>query len=242
MKNFLTISLAFVAALCCFAPSVRADTANMQLTSAGPYTMANVYVGPYTANINGVSTPVICDDFYDDSFVPEWWTATVYTPPNYSSTRNATNTNIPHLTGTALTQAYNEVGYLAVQLLNAANAPTPDQNKIGEIDFALWSVFDPTAMGYLSGSTQTAAQWWLGQAVTYHQNDSSFISQFTIYSPNTSPTPTCTPSGLACPDSPPQEFLVMTPEPSAVGLLGCDLAGVGFLGFLLFRYRRAGRA
>ena len=235
MNRIVGISIAIATGMCCYAPNVLADNASMQLTSAGPYTMANVYVGPYTATINGVSTPVICDDFYDDSFVPEWWTATVYTTPN-SSTRNATNPNIPQLTSAQLTQAYNEVGYLAVQLLNAANAPTPNGTTIGEIDFALWSIFDPTALTYLSGSTLTAAQGYVTTAQGY-MNDSSYISQFTIYSPNLSPSPTCTASGVLCPSSPPQEFLVRTPEPSELALLGIDLSGVGALLFLVYRRR-----
>jgi hypothetical protein len=240
MRKVRGILFVCTAGLCLLAPGLFADTASMQLTSAGSYVMGGVYVGPYTASINGVSTPVICDDFYDDSFVPEWWTANVYTPPDYSSTRNATNTNIPTLTGAALTQAYNEVGYLAFQLLNAANSPTPNSATIGEIDFALWSVFDPAAMSYLSGSTQSAAQGYLTQAVS-HANDTSYISKFTIYSPNTSYPITCT-NGIPCPHSPPQEFLVMTPEPSELAMLGLDLAGVGFLCFLFFRQRTARRA
>src|SRR5208282_5789729 len=112
----------------------------------------------------------------------------------------------------------------AVQLLNAASAPTPDATTIGEIDFALWSIFDPTALTYLSGPTLTAAQGYVTATVGY-ENNSSFISQFTIYSPNVSDPITCTPTGGACPDSPPQEFLVRTPEPSELALLGIDLAG-----------------
>jgi hypothetical protein len=233
MNKIRGISIAIAAGLCCYAPNLLADTASMQLTSAGPYTMSNVYVGPYTATINGVSTPVICDDFFDDSWLPEWWTANVYTPPNYSTTRDQQNSGF---TGTALTQAYNEVGYLAVQLLNAASAPTPNATTIGEIDFALWSVFDPTALNSLSGSAYAAAQGYLTTAASY-KNNSSFISQFTIYSPNMSYSVSCTPGGGACPDSPPQEFLVRTPEPSELALLGIDLSGVGALLFLVYRRR-----
>jgi len=238
MKNIRGISIAIAMGMCCYAPNLLADTASMQMTSAGPYTMANVYVGPYTANINGVSTPVICDDFFDDSWIPQWWTANVYTPPNYSTTRDQQESG---LTGTALTQAYNEVGYLAVQLLNATGAPTPNATTIGEIDFALWSVFDPNALTYLSGSTKTAAQGYLTTAAGY-KNDSSFISQFTIYSPNMSLPFTCTQNGGACPNTPPQEFLVRTPEPSELALMGIDVSGVGFLCFLLFRQRKSLRA
>lgn len=237
MRKIRNISFVLAAGLCCYAPSLFADTTSMQMTGAGSYVMGGVYVGPYTANVGGISTTVICDDFFDDSFIPEYWTADVYTPPNYSSTQDQANSG---LTGLALTQAYNEVGYLAVQLLNAADAPTPNATTIGDIDFALWGVFDPNALNYISASDQSAAEGYLAQAAS-NENNSSYISQFTIYSPDTSDPITCTAGGAACPDSPPQEFLVRTPEPSAVALLAVDMSGVGLLCFLLFRKRRAGR-
>ncbi|MDE3109961.1 MAG: hypothetical protein KGL02_08470, partial [Acidobacteriota bacterium] len=68
---FLAVSAALAAV-----PSANADT--MTLTSPGNGGVAfNVYIGPYVANINGVSTPVICDDFAAPSYINESWNASV---------------------------------------------------------------------------------------------------------------------------------------------------------------------
>ena len=68
---------------------------------------------------------------------------------------------------------------------------------------------------------------------------STYISKFTIYSPDTS-YQICV--GANCTgQKPPQEFLVRAPEPPFFALLGVDLSGVGALIFLL-RRRRSGRS
>jgi hypothetical protein len=54
---------------------------SMQLTGPGPNgVLASVYVGPYQAVIggSGVPVPVICDDFADETWVNESWTANVF--------------------------------------------------------------------------------------------------------------------------------------------------------------------
>src|ERR1700691_2444139 len=80
MTHVCRIFLLFLAlSLLCIAPSAFADTASMDLTGAGSNVMDGVYIGPYTATINGVSTPVICDDFADESYIGEAWTANIST-------------------------------------------------------------------------------------------------------------------------------------------------------------------
>ena len=138
----------------------------------------------------------------------------------------------------AATQAqYDEVGWLALQLLTHPNLPT-----VGDIHFALWAVFDPNALNVLSSTVQTDVSVWSKAAAAAVSADStaknSFISQFTVYSPDTN-YPAC--SGSNCTVQPPQEFLVKTPEPPFFALLGVDLSGVGALVFLL-RRRRTSRS
>ena len=75
---FRRLLLASAATLLFLAPSALADgTATMTLTGAGINSLDGVLIGPYTATINGVSTPVICDDYGDESYIPEAWTAYV---------------------------------------------------------------------------------------------------------------------------------------------------------------------
>src|SRR5580704_4264806 len=111
-KMIWKLGLAIAAAVVCFAPNALADGATtLNLTSAGSNVYDNaVYIGPYYAQIGGssTSTPVICDDYVDDSYVPETW--------------NANGTNEASITGTTTglkygdnTALYNELAYLATQ-------------------------------------------------------------------------------------------------------------------------------
>lgn len=246
-----------MAGLLCLAPGAFADcwsgqpnspapsTACMYLTGAGSNVFTYYYVGPYSVQIDGTPTQVICDDFFDDSYLPEYWTADIYQGGNssqYSSTRGSQVAQLP--AGMTITQAYNEIGYLAVQLLGAANSPTPDATTIGEIHYALWSVFDPGALNVLdqyyggSGSSHSSyynAAYSLVQAAANYKDDNQFISQFALYSPD-STAPIICPGNTCGSTQPPQEFLVVkTPEPSLVGILGLDLSGVGALVYFLRR-------
>ncbi len=108
------------------APFAVADS--MTLTSAGNIVMAGVYVGPYTATVNGVTTTVICDDFADETYLGESWTASSTT---FSSLGSTLNTQKWNLSGSQQTQLYNEAAWLVTQLLAATNPTT-----IGEIQFA----------------------------------------------------------------------------------------------------------
>lgn len=213
-----------------FAPSAFADgTASMTLTSAGSNVFDGIYMGPYTATINGAYTPVICDDFNDDSYLNESWTSNVSTFSNLANTK---------FVGQPLsTQGYDEVAALAMALLNPANSGQADQ-----IQYALWAVFSgPSVQSYLQGTlsatnyanfyTDGVLNWlsWAGsQSLTSDQ-----LAQFTIYTPNTSYPITC--SGHSCANTPPQEFIVMTPTPESST---AALFGIGLLCLAFFLRRR----
>lgn len=251
-KSWLLIAGAFLfvmpgAFADCQTSPPTSSTACMDLTSAGSNIMGGVYVGPYTATIDGTSTAVICDDFYDDSYLGELWTADVVTGSAATTSGTAmdghygSTTVYDHL---SLTQAYDAVGYLATQML-AATDPT----AIGEYDFALWSIFDSGAISYgqassynpLTSPEVATIDGYLASAVAYAQgpNASADISSFTVYSPdgNYSQTPARGP-GI----TPPQEFLVQTPEPAILALLGVDFSGVAALIFLFRRRLQRNRA
>jgi len=260
-NNSKNVGWLAAAALLCFAPAAFgacspssstptiAGTACMDLLNPGymGYPYANIYVGPYTASINGgTPTPVICDDFLDDSYIPGFWTANIYGGAGpYAGTRMSTLANgsaapeIRNLTSAQVTQAYNEIGYLAIQLLG-----TTDSVTAAELHFALWSVFDTTALptleaaaGWPSSSVYQAALGFYNTAVSVAAGDNQYISQFTIYSPDLAAPYYGSTVGNTYP-SPPQEFLVRTPEPPFFAVLGVDLTGVGALIFF-FRRRRS---
>jgi PEP-CTERM motif len=216
---FLTVvSLLFLAA------PAFADTANMYLSGAGSNVLDGVYVGPYTATINGVSTPVICDDFGDESYIGESWTANTSTFPSLS---NVKFTSAPE------TQKYEEAAYLALELL----AAPVNSLQAGELQFALWGVFTPSAItdltGYNAADGAAAQSYLTGAEANYSTLTSAQLAEFTFYTPNTNDPITC--GDGRCAKTPPQEFLaVKTPEPSALLLLSFGLACL----FLLSRKQR----
>ena len=204
-------------ALLCAVPS--AFPADMQLQNSFPNgALADVYIGPYTALIDGVSTLVICDDYSTETYVGPHWTAKVSTFPTLANTKF----------GVANETTYKEVAWLSLQLLNPSiTCPISSNNCAGDIQFAIWQAFDnPNPFNRLSAYSLTNdlsnANYWLTEAAKASNYDSVDLTGFAIY--------TADPLGAA------QEFIVKTPESSALALLGIDLSAVGGL-FLLFRRR-----
>ena len=136
------------------APRAVAQT-SVTLTAPPPgFAYDNIYMSPYYATVGGVAnTPVICDDFGDDSS-KSTWTATL---TSFTGLTAPTNTSWA-LAGGTLAQ-YNAVAYLTLQVLNQAYGST------GQVmySFADWAVFDPTGVAkYLTsypitGGTLTTA-------------------------------------------------------------------------------------
>lgn len=241
MKNFmLKMALAAAALVICIAPNAHADTASMYLTSAGYNGNYNVYggvyIGPYTATITpagsstGTVTPVICDDFGDDSYVPETWTANVTSESavqsNSSILRFGSETNYIGL--------YNEASWLAVALMqNVGN-----NAEVDAIQAAIWNTLDPTDVasntyGFTlpGGSTCTTTnsvdqatcwQQW-AQAAEGSNTTTGMFNNVTIYSFDACTTTVSSPCSAT---NPPQEFMVVnTPEPSTLLMLALGIGG-----------------
>jgi len=232
--NRVQLLLGTLAIVCAIPASLQASTSSMTLTSAGGNVLGGVYIGPYYATIDGQSNvPIICDDFVDESFVGESWTANVTTVSSNSPTWVSTR---EQLSSTQQSKDYAEAAYLATQLMNGATCPpgTPScasSDYAGDIQFAIWQIFDPAGGGspfnYISGNDLTNAQAWL----TYVQNLAPSISSYAnvvVYSPLGQ-------------NSPPQEFLRVTvPESATPWILSSDLLLLGGL-VLFFRRRSATR-
>jgi hypothetical protein len=231
------LGLAIAAAVVFFAPNAFADnTTSMLLTGAGSNVYDGaVYVGPYYATVGGsANTPVICDDYADESYVPESWTAYVTNETNAGTTTNP----LKYGDNQSL---YNEMSYLATQLTaNQSNTAVADA-----IQFAIWDlgVENLTGSGITDlplpgGSTcttfnMTNTACWMNQAAGY---SSTSFSNVTIYSFDTCTTTANSPCSST---NPPQEFLaVSTPEPSAILLLVLGISGL----FLLKRRSRTAGA
>ena len=220
--------LGVVALLCC-ASGAFADTVNMTLTSPGSNVLGGVYVNPYTASINGVSVLVICDDWADESFTNESWTATKTNLNPLGSGVKWNGTTVGTVTLGAQ-QEYNAMAWLATQLLNNPNKNCPPgANCVGDISYAIWQLTNPSANPFsrLTGSDLSNARSWLTAALGEENYKSS---GWEILTPITATASCPGYPNNKCPSAPPQEFIAIThvPEPSSLMLLG--LSALGFLG------------
>src|SRR5271167_3194352 len=176
-------------ALLCFAPCAFADSNNLTLTGAGSNVMDGVYVGPYYATVNGVAnTPVICDDFADESVVGHAWN---YTANSFSSLGSALWGN--------QAQNYEAAAWLTIQMLSLNGNPS-NNTQVGYLSFAIWSLFDKAALNGLTSAQLAGVNSWLAK-VPLNLTLSQFAN-FVILTPQG-----CTPG--SCPG---QEFLEMMPE------------------------------
>jgi hypothetical protein len=187
--------------LMCFASTVFADTVTVTLTSPppGPY-RDGIYVSPYTANINGIPTVVICDDFFDDTAAGQTWQATVNT---FSTLGNALFSSNP--------QGYNQAAWLTLQLLTR----TPGSAEQAYYSYAIWAVFAPGQVtAWLNSYHDTAAYNAIfGTNGIVASVPTSFqpgqFSNFEIYTPYNAHGATCSSAGNCLA----QEFLaVQVPE------------------------------
>jgi hypothetical protein len=218
-------------------------TVTFNLTSIGSgANLGGVYTSPYGGNINGGPTiPVICDDFADDSYVPERWTA--YVTQLSDILANTADTSVlkwgsgwngsgamspQQLTRT---QAYSTAAILAIDILTSSGLTQE------EYSFAMWELFDPIAasaalpaadQSTVAGFIQTAVSEATGGNLSAYLNGATV----TIYSYDTGAV--CGAQlNQPCVNIPPQEFIsVSMAEPPSPMLLGFDLLVVGGLIFI----------
>jgi hypothetical protein len=206
------------------------DSVNMNLTSAGNNILDNTYVGPYTATVNGVSNLVVCDDYADESYVGETWKANVSTYASLPSVHMGYSVRWAQGEPNQL-QLYDAAASLIQQMFqpNSSTQLINNSTTVGELQYAVWGVFDPSAISDLSAynaADGAAANNYLTQAEAKSFSSGEF-SNVTIY------TPTC---GAKPCQNPPQEFITYaTPEPSAVIILLADLLLLGTAAMVLRR-------
>jgi len=139
------VQLCGLALVVCLAPMAFAQTTQVNLTGVVGQSYDGIYISPYYATVGGATnTPIICDDFADESKLPSTWTATTTSFSSISSSPANTSWalagNTITLPGT-LAQLYGEVGYFTMSLLSPSNTT----NQIIDT-FAMWAVFDPTGV------------------------------------------------------------------------------------------------
>jgi len=164
---------------------------------------------------------VICDDWSNNSYLGESWTATITNAANVASGAPMFGNNSQ---GQAL---YNEVAWLGAQLL-ADPTNTTEQT---EISFAMW---DLTYGQNNTTEETTSPLQYLSENLAGGTSNSEYIATTNLISTaqssesnyNSAGWQILTPiPGTQSPgsDGTPQEFLVYTPEPSQAAILGADL-------------------
>ncbi len=217
------------------------------------YYLGGVYTSPYLAEIGGssVGTNVICDDFSDDSYIPEDWNAYVTQLSQVPTTGDDTTLKWSGATVTlsgepTLTldqqQAYETAALLSIDILDV----TPMGEGAAIDSYAMWGLFDPYgngnpsdlgAFGTLANAGLTSdlsqAESILYQAASTVESEGAAAlngATATIYS-----FASCISSNCSA-GSPPQEFIVVnTPEPSSIAILAADLLAVAAIAFFFRR-------
>jgi hypothetical protein len=267
----LTVAALFFALLA-VGPLAAQPTVSFNLTGVNTSDVVwgsseGIYTSPYYGNVNGGATiPVICDDFADNSYVPESWTAYVTQLSSLSS--SGPTDSVLKWSGATVgstnlsqTQAYDVAAVLAVDILNLNNAAQTPQIQLQqeEYSFAMWALFDPNgtmldpgALAWLNsnGYPSTTSSFYqqvvtdLNAAVTEVKTSpnsatvTADVNAVTIYSYD----PAKGVSNCGGCSGPPQEFIAVNmAEPSSPALLGFDLLSVAGLVFLV-RRRFAGSA
>jgi hypothetical protein len=238
-KSWYLVGAAMLLATCPLLASPPTVTFNLTGVGSGA-NLGGVYTSPYSGNINGASTiPVICDDFADDSYVPESWTAYV-TQLSSILSETSTDSTLKWASGWNGTgpmspqeltqvQAYGAAALLAIDILTSSGLTQE------EYSYAMWELFDPIdASAALPSADQSTVQSFVQTAVSEATggNLSAYLNgaTVTIYSYDTGAQGGGCP-GTGCPQ--PQEFITVSmAEPPSSALLGFDLLAVGGLIFI----------
>ncbi len=244
LKALQGVGISAIFAACALASP---PTTYFQLTGVQGATLpvGGVYTSPYFATIGSTTNvPVICDDFADDTYFNESWTAYMTDLSGVDSSSVVKWKSGSAGFGLTEDQAYTVAAYLGTEILGAVAGSQNQQ----DLSYALWGLFDPAAFSYLTSSgysgDASTAQTDVQNAITYVANHGLTTANFagqtgatvTIYSYDTGAMCGSGP----CPTAPPQEFIkVSMAEPSYPTVLGLDLlAAIGLM--VTFRRRFAG--
>ena len=171
MKKITISSLLFAFSLI----SVLSASANTISIPGGIGDMAyygKEYVGPLGANLDGkvIIDGITCLDIYSTTYVPNSGFGVTVETLTSASLANARFQSSDTLF------KYEEAAWLNTQLHAASN-----KSQIGEIQFAMWRLFTPTAS---SGADKTGEDRWMNLAADAMKTPANYdFSSVRIYTP-----------------------------------------------------------
>ncbi len=172
-------------------------------------TRSNDYVGPYGLTINGQRTPAMCMNDYNN--VAGTWNANA-TPVN---SQDLSNTYLGNRSYTVAGHSYSSAQVYAGEAYLFTELIAPGADRI-DLQDAAWTIMD-----YVTGHTPHAT----GAAID------SIIADVISHSGSFKTAGYEILSQANPGANPEQEFIVATPEPSTLMLLGAALSVVGIVRF-----------
>jgi hypothetical protein len=204
--------LGFLIAVLFLVPLAQADSGpvSMVFTGVNGANDGHYYVSPYTGTMNRQAVVLFCDDILNNIGFGQQWQANVTNLGTAVSTNNFSNTRYGGVAGSSVFDnpvvAYSEAAWLTTQFAS-------NQSDFVSLQYALWDIMNPGS----EPATYGNVQYWLdGAAKNYGSID---LNSFSIV----------TNTGKLHLTGQVQEFIVQTPEPSALVLLGFGLLGLAFL-------------